>query len=177
MRSLKHYYSHENAIYEQNYHVFETIPTTYIVNPNKDQTELKDFLERFSELEAKNYSKEKIPSKHCEKNIWYVKPEASNQGRGITLCDSLKDIESILYAKSTNSSYILQKSIEKPLLYQGRKFDIRVWAIVTANFEIYFYNSPYIRTTSYAYDDSNLNTEVHLTNNAQQKKLSEYSKF
>lgn len=35
VRSLKHYYSHENAIYEQNYHVFETIPTTFIINPNK----------------------------------------------------------------------------------------------------------------------------------------------
>ena len=61
VRSLKHFYCHENAIYEQNYHVFETIPTTFIINPNKDSSELKDFLERYNDLEAKNYSKEKIP--------------------------------------------------------------------------------------------------------------------
>lgn len=50
VRSLRHYYSHENSIYEQNYHVFETIPTTFIVNPNKESGDLKDFLERFAEL-------------------------------------------------------------------------------------------------------------------------------
>lgn len=44
VKSLKHYYSHNNSIYEQNYHVFETIPTTFIINPNTNSPELKAFL-------------------------------------------------------------------------------------------------------------------------------------
>ena len=60
------------------------------MNPGKKVSELKDFLERFAELEMKNYIKEKMPQKHCENNVWYIKPESANQGRGITLTNSLK---------------------------------------------------------------------------------------
>ncbi len=72
---------------------------------------------------------------------------------------------------------IVQKAIEKPLLYKGRKFDIRVWVLVTPNFEIYYYNTPYIRTSSSVYNVTNMRSEIHLTNNCQQKHFSEYSKF
>ena len=70
-----------------------------------------------------------------------------------------------------------QKAIEKPLLYHGRKFDIRVWVLVTPHFEIYYYNTPYLRTSSSTYTTESLNTEIHLTNNCQQKHFTEYSKF
>jgi len=68
------------------------------------------------------------------KNIWIVKPgENSNRGNGINLCDSLKDIEKILTSKSTAShTYIIQKYIERPLLYNQRKFDIRCFAFFTS---------------------------------------------
>lgn len=33
------------------------MPTTFIVNTTKESQELKDFLERFAELESKNFSK------------------------------------------------------------------------------------------------------------------------
>lgn len=64
---------------------------------------------------------------------------------------------------------IAQKAIEKPLLYHGRKFDIRVWVLVTPAFEVYYYNTPYIRTSSSVYTTDSLNSEIHLTNNCQQK--------
>jgi hypothetical protein len=72
---------------------------------------------------------------------------------------------------------IAQKAIEKPLLYHGRKFDIRVWVLVTPNFEVYYYNMPYMRTSSSVYTTESLNSEIHLTNNCQQKHFNEYSKY
>lgn len=64
---------------------------------------------------------------------------------------------------------IVQKAIEKPLLYKGRKFDIRVWVLVTPQLEIYYYNTPYIRTSSSIYTTDVMTSEIHLTNNCQQK--------
>jgi hypothetical protein len=76
-----------------------------------------------------------------------------------------------------NSGWIVQKAIEKPLLYGGRKFDVRVWVLVTPQLEIYYYNTPYMRTSSSLYTTDNMSSEIHLTNNCKQKTFGEYSKF
>jgi tubulin monoglycylase TTLL3/8 len=80
--------------------------------------------------------------------MWLVKPANLNQGRGIEIFRTLKQILTFLGSKPLNSLWVVQKYIEKPLLYYGRKFDIRVWVIVTGRNEIYFYRKVYIRTSS-----------------------------
>jgi hypothetical protein len=70
----------------------------------------------------------------------------------------------------------VQKYLERPLLYRGRKFDIRVWVLLTQRREIYFYQEGYIRTSSAEYQLETLNSETHLTNNILQKTFPEYSK-
>ena len=56
------------------------------------------------------------------------------------------------------------------MLFKGRKFDIRVWALFTAkNHEVYMYRNGYLRTSSDDYDLENGNNYVHLTNNCLQK--------
>lgn len=42
-------------------------------------------------------------------------------------------------SKPAGTQWVVQKYIERPLLYRGRKFDIRVWAIMTTRNEVYFY--------------------------------------
>lgn len=55
------------------------------------------------------------------------------------------------------------------MLFKGRKFDIRVWALFTAKHEVFMYKHGYLRTSSDDYSLNNGNNYVHLTNNCLQK--------
>jgi tubulin--tyrosine ligase len=78
-------------------------------------------------------------------------------------------------------TYIIQKYLEKPLLYKSRKFDIRVYAMTTTtngNLQGYFYTEGYLRTSSREYNIKNANNRlIHLTNDAVQKKSDDYGKY
>ena len=66
------------------------------------------------------------------------------------------------------------------MLIKGRKFDIRVWVLVTQNLDCFFFREGYIRTSSskYTTDAAALaNDWVHLTNNAIQKHNPTYGDF
>jgi hypothetical protein len=74
--------------------------------------------------------------------------------------------------------WIIQKYIERPLLYYGRKFDIRIWVILTNKFEIYCYSEGYARLSSEIYDlDDTDNEMIHLTNHCLQVNNENYGKF
>lgn len=108
--------------------------------------------------------------------MWLMKPSNQNQGRGIEICKNLREIKQCLIGKPPHSEWIVQKYIEKPLLYKNRKFDLRVWALVTEKLDIFFYKEGYMRTSSNDFDlDSNFNF-VHLTNNCLQQLGNEYGK-
>jgi hypothetical protein len=55
------------------------------------------------------------------------------------------------------------------MLIARRKFDIRIWVLLTQSNKVYIFKQGYIRTSSVAYaldQDSITRQEVHLTNNA-----------
>eukprot|EP00826_Nyctotherus_ovalis_P014514 TRINITY_DN14052_c0_g4_i1.p1 TRINITY_DN14052_c0_g4~~TRINITY_DN14052_c0_g4_i1.p1 ORF type:complete len:470 (-),score=112.02 TRINITY_DN14052_c0_g4_i1:1073-2482(-) len=175
--SLRKFYMHLPAAVTAHYSIHDTTPTTFIVQSNCADNEFAAFGQRFNELSSRNYTKERMPPKHCEKNMWLVKPCGKNQGKGIEIFSSLADIRKFLLGKPMLTSWVVQKYIERPMLYGGRKFDIRVWALVTHKKELYFYRHGYIRTASDSYDLDSRENYVHLTNNCLQKYGKNYGAF
>ena len=74
--------------------------------------------------------------------------------------------------------FVIQKYIEKPLLISKRKFDIRLWVLVTHEHKCFYFKEGYIRMSSHKYDLNQAdNPLVHLTNNAIQKYGDSYGAF
>ena len=79
--------------------------------------------------------------------------------------------------KYQSSLVILQKYIENPLLYKGRKFDMRIWVLLNHKMELFFFKEGHLKATSVKYDISSKNCFVHLTNYSVQKYNENFSKF
>lgn len=63
------------------------------------------------------------------------------------------------------------------MLINNRKFDIRVYSLITQKKELYFFQEGYIRTSSEVFDVHSPNYFTHLTNNAIQKHSKTYGEF
>ena len=129
------------------------------------------------------------------KNMWIIKPINLNRGRYITVEKNLKDIieklEMIQERKKINiyekkkgyeikCEYILiQKYLERPLLYQGRKFDIRLWVLFIAEQvdDVYIFRQGHLKATCNQYDPDSNDLYVHLTNYSVQKYNENFSKI
>ena len=91
-------------------------------------------------------------------NLWLLKPTNGSGGEGIAIASDISELERALEtARPSTQGFIAQKYIEAPLLYQGRKFDLRVWVVVEsdpgslAGLRVWAYREGYARTSSEAY--------------------------
>ena len=141
-----------------------------------------------------------VPATHDSgENVWLLKPSGFNRGIGICVFSSLEEFKTIVEdyheglraqsksetaknrpKKPRSARFVIQKYIEKPLLLHQRKFDIRMWSVLTQDSQGYLYREGYLRTSSESFtlDKSLLGSQyVHLTNNAVQKYGPLYGKF
>mmetsp|Transcript_8330 Transcript_8330/g.8494 ORF Transcript_8330/g.8494 Transcript_8330/m.8494 type:complete len:425 (-) Transcript_8330:208-1482(-) len=123
--------------------------------------------------------------------IWIMKPIGSAQGRGIFLFTRLSEISEwktdFKYkpAGKTGSeekdveAYVVQRYLQYPLLIGGKKFDMRLYCLVTSfsPLKVYQYRRGFARFTNsrYSSDPQDIyNGFVHLTNVAIQKTADNY---
>ena len=173
--------------------MFDSTPTTYILTPQLEGSDYKAFNTVLKSSRNKmgnetsgmkfyyllifwttEYYDTNIPVKHCKNGTWLVKPSCMNRGRGIEIFHNKEDILRFISTRPLFSKWIVQKYIERPLLYKGRKFDLRVWAVVNHMNEVFFYKKGYVRLSSENYDLDNQNNYVHLTNNCLQQHGDKY---
>ena len=66
------------------------------------------------------------------------------------------------------TNFVIQKYIERPMLFKKHKFDMRVFVVMTHERELYLFQDSYVRLSSLPYDADKKNYLIHLTNNAVQ---------
>jgi hypothetical protein len=123
-----------------------------------------------------------------QNNLWLVKPaENTFGGQGIIIADNIEGVHSHLkevYSSAETAKYplkfVIQKYIENPLLYEGRKFDVRTYMLITSfngRMKAYWHPEGYLRTSARPFSLSLDDPSSHLTNDCMQKKQTDYGKF
>ena len=107
--------------------------------------------------------------------IWIMKPIGKAQGKGIFLFNKLAQIQDWKKDhkwKSDNpqaETYVVQRYIENPLLVGGKKFDLRIYVLVTSYspMTVYMNRAGFARFSGHRYNTNVKNlgdSYVHLTN-------------
>ena len=136
----------------------------------------------------------KIPETHFNDfNYWLIKPDNLNRGMCIKIENNIEKIESEIKKIKEKSKIenlydgkekkckrlLLQKYIEKPLLYQGRKFDIRLWVLLIGNKPnyVYIFKEGHLKASCLKYNLNSNDPYIHLTNYSIQKHNLNFSKI
>ncbi|RLU18293.1 hypothetical protein DMN91_008649 [Ooceraea biroi] len=111
---------------------------------------------------------------------WIVKPVAKSRGKGIFLFRKLKDLaewknrETKLQQPGIPAeTYVVQRYIDNPYLVAGRKFDLRIYVLVTSfhPLKVWLAREGFARLCGELFDLENIrDNRVHLTNIAIQLK-------
>ncbi|KAI1720719.1 tubulin-tyrosine ligase family domain-containing protein [Ditylenchus destructor] len=120
--------------------------------------------------------------KYPPDTVWIMKPVAGAQGKGIFLFRKLKDITEWKKKdkKPTDSEtqpYVVQSYIHNPYLIGGKKFDIRLYILVTSfrPLNVWIHREGFARFSHSRYSlESVEDAYVHLTNVAIAKSASDY---
>jgi tubulin polyglutamylase TTLL1 len=145
----------------------DIVPVTFTL-----PTDYPLFVEEFRRVEAEQ-----------GKSTWIMKPCAKCQGVGIFLISKLSQIKK-WSAKNGDASgrdqYVVSRYIDHPLLVGGRKFDLRLYVLVTSYnpLRAFVHRQGFARfcTAKYSSASSDLdNVMMHLTNVAVQKHSEDYN--
>jgi hypothetical protein len=79
---------------------------------------------------------------------WILKPYASACGRGIRVIDKLSSVG------GKDKKYMAQKYLDRPLLIDGYKFDLRIYVVVTSfcPLRIFIFEDGLVRFSTQKYE-------------------------
>ncbi|XP_050488787.1 tubulin glycylase 3A-like isoform X1 [Bombus huntii] len=106
-------------------------------------------------------------------NVWIMKPGNKSRGRGIVLLNKLEDVMAKMNpSNKSDTRYVVQKYIERPLLIHSTKFDIRQWFVITCAqpLTLWIYKESYLRFCSQKFSLTDFHESIHLCNHAIQCK-------
>jgi len=69
-------------------------------------------------------------------SVWILKPNAKAQGVGIFIINKMSQLKkwaaSKLHTLTSKDCYLASRYVENPLLVGGKKFDLRLYVLVTS---------------------------------------------
>ena len=145
------------------------------VKDNQDISQVKDNNKKVYFVLPKIKNIDNIKSNSIEDNS-HKNNLASSMHRKIDYTKIMKNTGEKKGLYKSNK-IILQKYIEKPLLYNGRKFDVRLWVLLTHTNEIYLFREGHLKATSFNYTSESTDLYIHLTNYSVQKYSDKFQKF
>ena len=115
----------------------------------------------------------------------FTREDSENKTQDIILNNINNDIKDTEEDEKNNnkdklyycSRIIIQKYIEKPLLYKNRKCDIRIWVLLTQSMKVYVFKEGHLKACSEEYKLNSKNPYIHITNYSFQKYNNNFQKF
>eukprot|EP01114_Cavostelium_apophysatum_P022196 TRINITY_DN7956_c0_g1_i1.p1 TRINITY_DN7956_c0_g1~~TRINITY_DN7956_c0_g1_i1.p1 ORF type:complete len:486 (+),score=107.12 TRINITY_DN7956_c0_g1_i1:73-1530(+) len=166
IENLKNLYERERS-----FDLWSFFPRAYVINSTNDSHDLEKFLADFKRIAGEKDEKSEfqpLPSQTIDGtgNVWIMKPESGEGGKGIKLMSTLKEFYD--YKESLGSKgFVVQKYLEEPLLINGKKFDIRQHILVARKnpLVIFIRDNAVFKLSQYTYDLNNTaDLFLHLTN-------------
>ncbi len=147
----KHYKKYRNQFKED----YNFVPETFILPEDGN-----DFLEKYKNI---------IPNLANSKIKFIIKPVGSSRGRGIRILSDKSEFKHLLKKSLIRhgKNYLISKYISKPHLINNKKYDLRVYVLISSlhPLKIYIYKEGLVRfaTEDYTKGDYD-NVFIHLTN-------------
>ena len=133
-------------------------PETYILNDYTWPTVLSD-------LAQDHYTVKHRYQDEIEGLVWILKPALLNNGQYIKIFKSLSQIEDhMLSTKRLGGPHVLQRYIMHPDLYEGRKYSLRFFVVLTSDSGAFLYQKGYLNVALTPYSDNFTDLRPHLTN-------------
>ena len=103
---------------------------------------------------------------------WFMKPDDNFGGKGIRVLAEAHEWKE--HAK--HKDWVLQRGVTNLLLYEGRKFDLRIWVHIVYKargaYDVYLHrDAGYLRIAKPIYSESSTSRNTNLTNNSWQDKV------
>ena len=142
---------------------YEVTPHTFIITPRSGYDERSAFLRHSG-------------------STWIAKPSHGSKGLNMNISSNKESILNYIDSQQEKYRWVVQRYIERPLLINKRKFDIRTWVLLLKGGSYpHVYKRGVCRTSSYAYEEGALgklnNHLMHLTNHHIQENGDRFGEF
>ena len=97
---------------------------------------------------------------------WILKPVNASFRIGVVVLDSYEDLVEAIRGKPRFTMWILQRYVEQPLLMRGRKFHVRVYALLVRKskvFSVYMYRRGVMYFAKLPYVSRDISADTHLS--------------